>query len=385
MRVSFLCISYESGRDGVGDYVAQFARALCQREHKCQVIALADRFVKSPSIGWDAPGPFEVVRIPARSWQRADIGIAEERLSKFAPDWISLQMVSYGFEKQGLLWRSARQFDHLRGACRRHMMFHEIWIGDSDRNSLGDRILGWLQRRLLLRATQIWAPTVIHTSNPLYCELLRRAGVEALELPIPGNIPVCPVEAASARRILLERAGVHDCDLDVALLAGVFGTAHREWASSDWLERLSEVARQVGRRLVLIQFGRSGAIGREVFADLSKRLRSAVHFVELGELTGKDVSEVLQGLDFGVATSPWPLVGKSGTVAAMLEHGLPVLVTRSDLQLRVGPTPEPSAHPLLYTFDDFCSTLRGRGLRRTTPRRRLDIYESFLSALQSSP
>jgi hypothetical protein len=39
------------------------------------------------------------------------------------------------------------------------------------------------------------------------------------------------------------------------------------------------------------------------------------------------VSQHLNLLSFALAVSPWQMAGKSGTVAALLEHGVPVLVS----------------------------------------------------------
>ena len=49
----------------------------------------------------------------------------------------------------------------------------------------------------------------------------------------------------------------------------------------------------------------------------------------------------LQALDFGLTSYPYALIGKSSSVIAMLEHGLPVIVDWGDLQAR--PSRDPSA------------------------------------------
>lgn len=388
VKVSFLCISVEPGRDGVGDYVRQFAQALASRGHECQVIALADRHASAPSTMVDSTWRFEVVRIPADHWERGDIGPAEQHLARFAPDWVSLQMVCYGFERYGLLWRSPARFRRLRAASSRHMMFHELWIGDGDGSPMKDRAVGWMQKRLLLRATRVWSPAVVHTSNGLYRELLVREGIRAAELPIPGNIPFHSLGGLDARQLLLRRVGRdepaerHEKG-EGALLGGVFGTIHPEWGRPEWLERLEATCARLRRHLVLVQLGRPGEAGRKVLADLRRRFEARVTIAELGELSTRDISAALQGLDFGIATSPWTLLGKSGTVAAMLEHGLSVLVPRSEVRLRSGYVPQPLSHPLLLRTEDFCRRLAGGTLARRPPQAASGIYETFIASLAS--
>jgi hypothetical protein len=58
----------------------------------------------------------------------------------------------------------------------------------------------------------------------------------------------------------------------------------------------------------------------------------AVDFIHLGEQPARQVSALMLAADFGVAASPWQLIGKSGSAAAMLDHGLPVIVSRNDFQ-----------------------------------------------------
>src|SRR5262249_25411936 len=161
----------------------------------------------------------------------------EAALRRFDPDWTSLQMVSYGYEQRGLLLWSASRFERLRlTRARRHLMLHELWIGESLDYGIKDRAVRWLQKKLLLRPLRSWAPEVIHTSNPTYRELLRRSGVAADELPLPGNIRIAAIAAPLARRWIVQRA-VIDNDAEL-LLAGVFGALHSHWDDFSWVDRL---------------------------------------------------------------------------------------------------------------------------------------------------
>jgi hypothetical protein len=382
MKVALLCTSMEAGRDGVGDYVRQLARVLSSREHSCQIIALADRFVDRASDARDSEHGFQVARLPLIDWHSGNINFAVEQLTRFQPDWASLQMVCYGYERQGLLWNSARRFARLAIAPRRHMMFHELWIGGWRTSSLKERAIGWTQQRLLLRATRAWSPQIVHTSNPIYRELLRRAHVAAGELAIPSNIPVHEVSHTCAREALERRLPDRPGSDSRRLMGGVFGHLPPELAAGDWLEQLAGACARVARELVIVQLGRAGPGGNGLISVLRQRMVGRVKFLELGELPASEVSTVLQGLDFGIATTLWPLVGKSGTAAAMLEHGLPVLVPRESEGLRGGSEPPSQPHPLLFRLGDFCDTLQRATLPRMLPKAQSDVYDRFIGALE---
>jgi hypothetical protein len=67
-----------------------------------------------------------------------------------------------------------------------------------------------------------------------------------------------------------------------------------------------------------------------VWTEMSAAYGSRVPMLRVGEQPAPRISELLNTVDFGIATTPLALVGKSATVAAMLDHGLPVVVNRDD-------------------------------------------------------
>ncbi len=380
MRISFLCSSYEAGRDGVGDYVRRFVSHLTSGKYHCQIIALADRFASNTTLSVDSSGT-EVLRIPAAQWAAGHTVAAEEALRRFAPDWVSLQMVCYAYDPRGLLFGAPARFTRLQGNARRHLMLHELWIGEFAGSSPKQQWVGRLQRALLLRTIRRWSADVIHTSNPVYVELLRRHGIDASELPLPGAVSVKTMNQVDARHGLLQQAAA-DPRADSRLLIGVFGSIHAEWEQQAWLEKLERACSEQGRRITFFQLGRAGEAGIALFRKLRQSFGDHIEFVELGELAADTLSQALQGLDLGIATGTWPLAGKSSTVATLLEHGVPVAVTRNDGALLRGRTPQPAAHPLLHRFDDaFVGRLLRGALPRGRPANGSDMFETFAQAL----
>ena len=75
----------------------------------------------------------------------------------------------------------------------------------------------------------------------------------------------------------------------------------------------------------------------------------------------------MQAADFGVAASPWSIIGKSGSAAAMLDHGLPVIVTRDDFRPRVHAVQPPTTDPLVHRHDDTLEAKLAAGLPRRAP------------------
>jgi hypothetical protein len=130
-------------------------------------------------------------------------------------------------------------------------------------------------------------------------------------------------------------------------LAGIFGAVHPEWKAEQAVKVLLPLVQKSNKRLVMVFLGRNN-LNPEKFKALRSILHSRADVVSTGERTMAEISQILQSLDLGLATSPRQAIQKSGSVAAMLEHGLPVLVTRDDWHLRgINTQPDETSFPLL--------------------------------------
>ena len=129
---------------------------------------------------------------------------------------------------------------------------------------------------------------------------------------------------------------------------------------------LKRVAQKNGKRICLLSLGRLGAAGRDIWEKL-KCAYPDLALPVLGEQPAEVVSIIMQTADFGVAASPWDLIGKSGSAAAMVEHGLPVIVTRADRQSRFTVIKPPSTDPLFHRCDDTLEAKLIAGLPKRAP------------------
>ena len=259
-------------------------------------------------------------------------------LHDLGPDVISVPFVSYAFHRKGLVGGWETWFHALRGPWKVHWMFHELWIGASIGAPLTDRMVGWLQRRGIEKLLRALPPDVVHTSNPVYRCMLREIAVDAAILPLFGNIPVVDDSGGeSALRPELESSGV---DRKGCFCVGFFGAIHKPWQPDSFVPELVQQAERMDKRAVVCSVGRPGRWAEQRWEEWEKRFPKVL-WIRFGERSAEDVSRVLQDLDVGLNTTPWALINKSGSAAAMREHGLPVIVLRDDFRLRGTETPEP--------------------------------------------
>jgi hypothetical protein len=369
MKIGFVTGSLVPGRDGVGDHVRMLAAECVRRGHEVALVALAE---PEPIEAADAAWP--VLRLSAVE-TRADGGLrARAWLAEFAPEWTSLHFVPYAFQPRGLF---APVIPALAAVCgtarRRQIFFHETWIGMGAGARWRQRVIGWAQRRAVAELLRLVQPEIVHTSIGYYRAALATLGHAAQVRPMFGNVgaPVAPRGATALPGV---PAG--------ALVAGMFGTVHPDWDSEIFLGEFAAFAAAHVRPAALVSVGVQRA-GAGPFARVAAQARGRVACVALGEQVPDELARTFAGFDFAVSSTPWAMIGKSGSAAALREHGLRVVVTHAGAPPRFrchAEELEPADDGLVPFFRD--RTALGRALERTLPRAGVrEFAAQFLASL----
>jgi hypothetical protein len=314
--------------------------------HCCSLIALNDGYLKElkeESISTER-GNITVLRLPSiLSWRQRTEAATVFR-NRFRPDWISLQFVPYGYHPKGIVAELESWLRRILGKNRMHIMFHELWLGGYMRPSWKEQIVGSMQRTAILRLIRRTDPAVVTTSNIAYRNMLEKHGTRTEVLRLFGNIPIVSDADSGWFEDEMRRTDVSGGDYarDKYWVFAFFGTLHREWPAEPLFSYLLEAAGRIGKKIVMASIGRLG-IGETLWDELEIRYARKIHLVKLGDRPPERISAFLQFADFGIASSPWELVGKSGTAVSMLEHGLPVIVNRDEVHFAgfedAAPTP----------------------------------------------
>ncbi len=323
MKIAMICSGLEPGRDGVGDYTRQLAAVLAGWGHEVLLLALNDGRVVDAFATESEAGVVACRWSSRQPWQaRADA--ARARIATFAPDWISLQFVCYGWHPKGLPFGLPGRLKSICGDVPVHLMFHELWVSSVVVEPMRRRLVGWVQQEAVIyRLLRRLRPAKIHCNIYPYTVLLGRRGYAAERLPLFGNIPLAAPSEDFLTSALAPYGGRASC-----VLLGSFGSIHPGSLPSALLRRMQDYAQARGKQLVVLSAGGIGS-GADVWGE-AQRTHPDLHFIRLGALSPIEVSLYLSSLDFGLATTPWAVIGKSGSAAAMLEHGLPVIVSRND-------------------------------------------------------
>ena len=386
MRIAFITGSFEFGRNGVSDYTKSLINELSGVGHSCCGIALNDHWCDKDQSGICEVDGSMFCRLSNKIPWNDRIRESQEFLNDFQPDYISLQFVGYAYHPRSFVYGLAVRIKSLLKGRKLHLMLHELWIGESTEYGLKDRLLGFFQKHSTLKMIRELKPDVIHTSNTIYQLLLKRNGIHADILPLFGNIPIFRKPDAQLIYKILNENGlkVNAENRNKHVILGVFGTIHPQWNPAKLLSLLESFSKDSNKRLVFISLGRMGAQGEKLWDKIGERYSPKFKFFKLGEQSESCISHILQLLDIGIATTPCALIEKSGSVAAMLDHGLPVVVTRDEWSLRHGKTPVPNPHPLLFRLDNKFDKLMKNGFQRTDPDPKINrVTQQFIDDLPS--
>ena len=371
----------------MGDYSLSLAAALRRLGHSTLVLGLADRWLgdsEQTVLQENAEGvAVERFSTSLRMGERIDR--ARARFQDFRPDWASFQMSCYAYHRKGLLFELTRHLPRLVAACANwQVMVQELWIGFQKGALWKHRLVGTAQRHFIRRGTRILHPKVLHTSTPLFQALLRTIGFEASILPLAGSIPVNAEPGTDWFHGLLGEAGSPGAAESRSghLAAGFFGALYPGWVPEPFFSSLRKVAAKTGRKVSIFSAGRIGGAGEAIWARLPAAYPD-FRFQKLGELPAARVSQYLRNLDYGIAATPWLLIGKASAAAAMLDHGLPVMVTRNDSQPRARQEIAPPSDPLLILADRDVSERMLVGIPRRVPRHSAaDLAANFVGQLE---
>lgn len=354
-RIAFVTGRIVRGTDGVGDYSHLMTDQLQAMGHECLIVGLKQGLLPNESKTWLEPATYSGFQLgsspPALdAWQNR-LNMARDAIRLMDPDVVSFQYVSFSYARRGLTWNTGREFRKIVGDRRVELNAHELWTGFDLAANFQSRMMGALQRKLFQRFVRQLGPDVIHVSNPTYVEMLRQIGLKANMSPLFGNIPVTDRKPAHG-----QFEGFDDSPSDCWRFL-FFGSIHGIWPPEPLMSRIISVAEQQKRKPVIISVGRIGP-GLGVWNWMEQNYQGRCQFVRLGERSGEEVSKIINGVDFGISTTPLCLIGKSGTVAAMLEHGLPVIVNR-EYPLRNIPEIEPAEgfHRFIRLNDMFSQNL----------------------------
>lgn len=313
MRIVFICGCLEPGKDGVGDYTRRLAAGLIIQNVEIAILAINDQFI-TENVSQDQTFNninVSTCRIPSNWNAEQRYNLAKKWIGKFNPDWISLQYVSFSFDTKGLPFNLNKNMTRLTQGKLWHIMFHELWVGMEKRSTLKHIIWGEIQKFLIIHLIKKLNPKLIHTQTKLYQLQLKKLGVKTNYLPLFSNIPI--------NKNNIKSKSSND-ESKITLIN--FGTIHPTVPIESFASEAALYEKKTGIKIELILIGRCGNEQKK-WVDVWQSFK--LNISVLGEQSSEVISNLFTTSTFGITTTALPLLEKSGSVAAMFEHKLPVI------------------------------------------------------------
>lgn len=313
----------EPGRDGVGDYTRRLIGKLLDRGHQVAAVAFADGYTGQQLAETQhlEGNSIAVLRLPYAWPLQKRSKIAKEWIDRFDPEWISFQFVCFSFHPKGLIFNLHKYLNLISRGRKLHVMAHELWAGEDTNFFSKEHVLGWLQKvsiRLLLNKLSFDA---ISTSNSFYQTCLAEIGVDAGQINIFSNLPAGNGLQTYLYDQLPEKVRQNRSQY---LLAVFFGTFSDQNSNLN-IANLKFLSCSTNKTLFVTHVGRATGVN-DFFSKLSELLNLETHI--FGECNDQDIADFFCRSDVGLSTYPKALFEKSGSIAAMLNNGLPVLLLR---------------------------------------------------------
>jgi len=321
MRIVFLCGCLEGGRDGVGDYTALLGRELSTRGHEVLLVSINDPFCfPSDSSRYTQILPADSgpgkIRLPAALPWNERTRIFQNVLDQFKADLLSLQFVPFAFNRFGLPRKLVELFYNLRFGGERHIMFHELWVGQPDRRFSKQNLLHHCQKRVVRGLAKAYRPDLIHTNLPAHIETLRDIDLAAKPLPLFSNIPPFP-RADKSSENMRKHGWFH------LAFFSQFGSCD---PILDFIKALKTELDIFQKELRLTFFGGNRDAAEKCRATITSRLSFNIGCEVKGPLDAVELAENLRTCDLGLSPVPRHAAGKSGSIAAFLSSGIPVAI-----------------------------------------------------------
>ena len=330
MKILFICGSAEPGKDGVGDYTRRICGELCRWGQNVQIVSLYDHDVISftPENQMIELTLVMTQRIPSSITNKQRFAHLQTIINNFEPEWISLQFVPYSFNPKGLPFWLPSFLRRLKGNHQWHIMFHELWLAIDIESSFKHKCIGEIQKLIVKKIISKIKPNYITTQNQLYQLYLESYNINAEVLPLCGNIPVTAIKKEDSKYIHFV----------------LFGTIHPNAPFSDFVSDLMRISNRFTKPIKFVFIGENSS---ELPLYKTILVQNNTCFEVLGIQSEKVISQVLLDSDYGICTTPYFQIEKSGVYAAYREHQLiTICVARKWTPLKC-----PSGEPKIIKYE----------------------------------
>ncbi|WP_159018147.1 hypothetical protein [Algibacter sp. L3A6] len=317
-KILFITNNFPPISDGVGDYTYKLTQNLVRQGFDVSILCSK----KTDIINSKEKFSLENITVLpiVKTWDSKGLNEVKNVFKDKTYNYISLQYVPFAFNKKGLPIHLGKNLKNTFPNAIWHIMFHELWVAMESGASFKSNIHGYIQKRLINGLTKTLKPALINTHCNLYKHQINQLGYSATILPLFSNI-------LKSQQIAPH---IESHKKTNTIVLSIFGSIHYGAPISLFLDELLQVTQNDSNKFAKIKFIFIGNCGLNI-EEWTRALKNRdIEFEITGKLSEHDISNYLSITDIGITTTPYVLVEKSGTVAAMLQHDLNVICVARD-------------------------------------------------------
>lgn len=305
-RLLIISPNLEPGLCGVSDYTLELRLQILKnnKDVEVRVLALSDLYIK------DVIGNDFYYRIPNTFRNSLRIKYALKFVNEYKPSRIYFNLISYGYQSKGLPMYISNFFNYINVPII--VIAHELWIGNFSNEALKKKVIGYIQKLSILKILKKGVISRILVTTDISKNILHYNNIEATTLPVFNNIPI------SLCNNKLSQNMNH-----VTFL--FFGSFAFQINAELFIKFIKNEFLDKGKIVIINHVGIYRGYTQEWEYIQSTLSKLKVVFKIYGIITSERISELLQQADYGITSYMPQFWSKSGSIAAMLAHGLPVI------------------------------------------------------------
>jgi hypothetical protein len=320
--IAIVCSSIEIGKDGIGDYSRKLASCFISK-YQVILVGIHDFGVES-FIQHNLEDGIMLLRYPRSISWNAKTDDLSIRLKQWSIKWISFQFNVFGFDSKGLIYKSLFPLIKLLKPYPIHLVMHELWIGEHQDAPLKHRYWGKIMKVLIYVFLKKVQPKAILVSCEINKFHLSKLGFHSSVIPVFSNIPFVKVsETEKSIRFETTFPELKHIQFNT-LVIGMFGIIHPNWNVQKSISQAIKLSHTYNKKLAFLFIGN---VANEAIESIKNELvGQEVYFFSTGLIEAESVSQYLSLCNYAFSSNTSIMMGKSGTVAAFLQHGVPVVI-----------------------------------------------------------
>lgn len=313
-KILIISPNLETTKCGVSDYAIELGRMFEVCNNEVTYLAISDIYIDTLIVNKN------VYRIPYRFTNKKKIKLSLSYISLIEPDAIYFNFVSYGYHIKGFPHYLIPLINKINHNSNFFIIAHELWMGNFKRESFKSKFIGFLQKIIILRLLKLKQINKIFTTTEISKNILKSNGISSSVISVFNNIPINA------------ESGITKKDIDNYTFM-LFGSIAFQIDEDEFIKFLHTCFFDLKKSVTIIWAGVHRGQMREWDILKCKLSTSPIKFIDYSIVDASIISSLMLNADYGLTSYMPDFWSKSGSIAAMLAHGLPVFSISKTVQL----------------------------------------------------